>query len=87
MIELKPCPFCGGVALFDQTTYGTDCGMVMMRFQIRCEKCNATAPQGSGILRLCLTSKGEIGMAVDERAKAAENWNRRTNDGNSNHDS
>ena len=80
-MELKPCPFCGGDAHFEQTAYGTDCGMVSMRFQIRCKNCHAAAPNGGGQLRLDLNSDGDIRFATDERTKAITAWNRRANDG------
>ena len=76
-MELKPCPFCGGVAQFAQTAYGTDSGACSMHFQIRCKTCEASAPNGNGALRVALNRDGTIRIITDEREKAVEAWNRR----------
>lgn len=77
--NLAPCPFCGGVAQFVQTSYGTDSGACSMDFQIRCERCDASAPNGSGKIRVGLNYDGTIRVITDEREKAVEAWNRRAN--------
>lgn len=79
MTELKPCPFCGGKAEFDQTGYGaTDHSSVELRFAIRCKKCGATAPDAYGYIAINLSSNGELNVWHDDKSKAIAAWNRRT---------
>lgn len=64
MIELKPCPFCGGKAeLYESEAYNlkTEEKEEQIRFFVMCEECTAL---------VCGLSK----------KVAAERWNRRTND-------
>lgn len=80
MIELKPCPFCGGEADFIQTAYGTaDNSSVRLQFAIRCKKCDASAPNACGYIAINLSSDGELNTWHDDRNPAIAAWNRRAN--------
>lgn len=77
MIELKPCPFCGGEAMFlvkSRTERGITNGY---GFGICCEKCGVTTPKLDYRLELNINSTGEIEVTHDERPLAIEAWNRR----------
>lgn len=78
MIELKPCPFCGGKAEFDQIARGTaDNFSAKLDFEIRCKKCGATAPDAYGYIAINLSSNGELNVWHDDKSKAIAAWNRR----------
>lgn len=79
MDKLKPCPFCGGEAEFDQTAYGrtTDHSSVSLQFEIRCKKCGATAPNAYGYISINLSSNGELNIWHDDKNPAIDAWNRR----------
>lgn len=78
MIELKPCPFCGGEAIVKQTAYGTtDLNSCKLSFDICCGKCSAKAPNGYGYIAFNLGRNGEINRWHDDMPKAAEAWNKR----------
>lgn len=77
MIELKPCPFCGGKAMFyvaANSSHGTWRGF---SFGIYCSKCDLAATTTKYKIEVELSSDGEILPTTDERALAAEIWNRR----------
>lgn len=79
--KLKPCPFCGGEANVEQTTYGTtDLSSVRLQFAIRCKKCGATAPNANGYIAINLSSNGELNAWHDDRNPAIAAWNRRSID-------
>lgn len=78
MIELKPCPFCGGKAVIQQT----DCGVfsstaVRIGFRICCKRCDATASKSIGFLAANLMEDGSINIFIDDRETAIASWNRR----------
>lgn len=78
MSELKPCPFCGGKAYFEQRGYGTtDLGSVRLAFSIRCKKCGIFGPGSDGHIAINLSSTGELNVWHDDRKQAIEAWNRR----------
>ena len=78
MIELKKCPFCGGEAQVEQTQCGQiDHSSVGIYFDIRCKKCNATAPGSMEYVALNLSKTGELNVWHNGMEKAIEAWNRR----------
>lgn len=81
MTELKPCPFCGYEARFYQTSVGVDSNSAELRFQIRCKKCSAVAPEAYGGICINLNQNGEMNMWHDDRIAAVEAWNRRADNG------
>ena len=77
-VELKPCPFCGGKAVFEQMDFGkADRRSVGMQFKIRCKKCGSTVPKSFGSVFIKLSKTGELNIWIDDRAEAIEAWNRR----------
>lgn len=79
--ELKPCPFCGGEAIIEQTAYGTaDLSSVRLSFAIRCKRCGASAPNACGYIAINLSNNGELNAWHDDRNPATAAWNRRAND-------
>lgn len=82
MYELKPCPFCGDKAIFEQyANEKYDQDSVRLMFKISCTKCGATAPMGFGKICINLGLDGSLNIWKDEREKAAKEWNRRMEDG------
>lgn len=65
-MELKPCPFCGGIAQLSHTS----CGGIYDTTYVLCVGCG------------CKTKLFEISVTYAADDKAAEAWNRRANDGN-----
>ena len=76
MIELKPCPFCGGRANIVQESTGADRDVARIRFGIECSKCRTTFRRGRGAIEIMLKD-GEIYVTKDERHDIARMWNRR----------
>lgn len=80
MNELKPCPFCGGEAKFFTTTFSQKGESRGWGFGIFCTRCNVKTPKSDYKVEISFCSNGEIKQTLDERAKAVEAWNGRTND-------
>lgn len=78
MEQLKPCPFCGGEAIFHQTSYGTTSpSYCKLTFTIRCTECGSTAANACGYIKINLNSSGEFNIMNDSRPSAILAWNRR----------
>jgi Lar family restriction alleviation protein len=76
--SLKPCPFCGGKAVFWQTDYGKgDRSSVGLHFTIRCNKCGSTRGTAYGNVFFNLSKTGELNILSDDREKVIEEWNMR----------
>ena len=78
--SLKPCPFCGGKAMFltiRNKPLHSDVGVM---FKIKCMKCG-TELSKSYECEMYMDQEGGIRTGRDERAKATTDWNRRANDG------
>lgn len=78
--RLKPCPFCGGNAMFFNITNKSSHSAVVVMFKIRCMKCGTELPK-SYECEMYMDQEGGIRTGRDERAKATADWNRRMNDG------
>jgi Lar family restriction alleviation protein len=77
-VDLKPCPFCGGKASFEQRSYGTTSpDSVRLGFSIRCIKCGTFVPGADGYIAINLSSIGELNIWHDDRKQAFDAWNRR----------
>lgn len=77
---LKPCPFCGGKAMFLTTTNKSSHSAVGVMFKIKCMKCGTELPK-SYECEMYMDQDGGIRTGKDERTKATTDWNRRANDG------
>lgn len=75
-IRLKPCPFCGGKAIYNTTNNVSDHYCVGFDFEVGCEDCGMVLP-GRYKLRFTLSEDGEPNILNDERSVAAEKWNKR----------
>ena len=78
--ELKPCPFCGGKAVFATTSNMSSHSCVGVTFKITCTQCRTEFPK-SYECEMYMNQDGNIQTRKDERLKAVADWNRRTNDG------
>lgn len=77
-IELKPCPFCGGKAEYKinkNYEWGTTHGW---QFGIKCTNCMMELPMRDFVVTVNLESNGKIAFDKDDRKKATDMWNRRT---------
>ena len=77
--ELKPCPFCGGQAMFSTIGHRSAQSAVVIMFQIKCTKCRTEFPK-SYECEMYMNQDGGICTRKDERLKAVTDWNRRAND-------
>ena len=78
--SLKPCPFCGGKAMFLTITNKSSHSAVGVMFKIKCMKCGTELPK-SYECEMYMDQDGGIRTGKDERTKAITDWNRRANDG------
>lgn len=79
--ELKPCPFCGGLAMFDINSRMERGDARGWQFGISCSKCGAKTPKINYRYEITFGECGYITTIADERPLAIEAWNRRANDG------
>lgn len=77
---LKPCPFCGGKAMFLTITNKSSHSAVGVMFKIKCMKCGTELPK-SYECEMYMDQDGGIRTGKDERTKATTDWNRRASDG------
>ncbi len=75
-IELKPCPFCAGQAVFRTFQNSSSDHCVGFYFGIKCSNCGITLP-GIFKAKFSMNDCGEINLMNDEREKAIEQWNLR----------
>lgn len=75
-IKLKPCPFCGGEAVFAVRSNKSSSHDVGFVFTILCSGCHARLP-ADYTLTAKLDAQGYIIITSDGRKNAAELWNRR----------
>ena len=77
MPELKPCPFCGGKAVFKIIEHERPSqSAVGFHYEIECDGCGTTNNQ-SGITVFLLAPSGDLRTIQDDRQKVADGWNRR----------
>ena len=77
MFELKPCPFCGGKAIFSGKMYnmeGDNAQQVV--FTISCSKCDLSFP-ATGFIRYRFTRNGILSIYHDDRDDVVRKWNER----------
>lgn len=80
MPELKPCPFCGGEAYYTTLSNDSNNSNVGFTFEIACKECKTTYPKRYTI-KIVLSNTGELESYIDGREQAAEDWNRRFDNG------
>lgn len=78
MEKLKPCPFCGGKAIFSTTLNRSSHYSRGLDFEIKCEDCGIKLPS-SFTMDFNLTEDGEINILNDLRPQAIRTWNMRGN--------
>ena len=78
-IKLRPCPFCGGEAAYTSTRHFCNYSCIGIHFEVGCKDCKMTLPEIYDI-KFSLSENGELCTLKDDRAIAAENWNRRAGD-------
>ena len=82
MAELKPCPFCGGKAIFKTTALHTSGDNIGYDFAISCFGCDATLRAARGTAYLKLQPDGSAIVTNGKALEiAAREWNRRAEDG------
>lgn len=83
MYNLKPCPFCGGEAKMQMTSYiriksaigGEELGRTV---DVKCAKCGARpGEQNKHRVLILIDDSGNVVYVEDGRADAADEWNRR----------
>lgn len=80
--SLKPCPFCGGKAIFRiDRAIGTDMKDAKFLFNIQCDKCGASFPRLYSVVCRVDDEGNFTTLLPDERQKAIADWNRRVNNG------
>ena len=75
-IKLKPCPFCGGEAVFAVESYKSSHRDIGFNFTILCSGCHTRLPAEYS-LTAKLDAQGCILITSDGRKSAADAWNRR----------
>ena len=78
MVELKSCPFCGGKAKFDILCNHCSHNRVGFDFSIRCSVCGVSRGKGYSSIDITLSENGDLLFSKDERSKAVEFWNKRS---------
>lgn len=81
MENLKPCPFCGGLAMFNIQSRMERGDTRGWRFGISCAKCGVSTPKINYRYEVDFGKWGSLTIIADERPLAIEAWNRRANDG------
>lgn len=80
MFELKPCPFCGGKAVFTGKMYNLDGGNGQQTvFTISCSKCDVSLPKYASI-QYRFSRDGNLSIYHDERDSVVSEWNKRTSE-------
>lgn len=84
MKELKPCPFCGGKAVFrfNTTKQTATAESFACSYQIRCSKCGTTTNKSNFEVLVVIDPNEETGAHINanSREEAVEAWNRRADD-------
>lgn len=70
---LKPCPFCGGKAMFLTIANKSSHSAVGVMFKIKCTKCGTELPK-SYECEMYMDQDGGIRTGKDERTKAITDW-------------
>ena len=77
MFELKPCPFCGGKAVFTGKMYNLNGDKDQQTvFTISCSKCDVSLPK-YGSIRYRFSRDGNLSIYHDDRDSVVGEWNKR----------
>lgn len=77
-IKLKPCPFCGGKAVFQtRSTFHNNLYGPGYVFRIKCSKCGISPEKNEYMTSMYFDEDGKVGFRVDHREEAAKEWNER----------
>lgn len=80
MTELKPCPFCGTIPHFKTKENIVNSTSKAVAYVVYCQGCGLEFPQQFRFeIDFDLEKPSGIRVVVDDRPKAIEAWNRRTN--------
>lgn len=74
---LKPCPFCGGEAMFVLTEKDSSLFGIGFKFEICCQKGGARLPKQYK-MELRLHRNGDVKFTRDDREVAVSEWNMRS---------
>lgn len=75
-IKLRPCPFCGGEAVFKIQKICSVSALLAAEIEVECSECKIRLP-GRYYLFVNENENGEFSLTSDQQ-KAADAWNRRT---------
>lgn len=83
-IKFKPCPFCGGEAIFFPKSSCPIAATGLTRkweFGVGCLACGIALPKTTYSFSVQMTKDGGIDVIEDDRQEAADTWNRRADNG------
>ncbi len=79
-VDLMPCPFCGGEAIFFPKVSCPNAAGGLTRsweFSVGCLACGITLPKETYRFSVQMGKDGSINVIEDDRQEAADAWNRR----------
>jgi Lar family restriction alleviation protein len=78
--KLKPCPFCGGKAIYVTVQAGPSKEGSYLFYNLRCKSCNAHPPGAYGGIFTTMKENGKVQIEKLGEKEAVEAWNRRAAD-------
>ena len=78
--DLKPCPFCGGKAVFETVSTDSSSYGVSFTYTIKCSKCGCTPFKDNSVMTVFLTKDGDVIRTAESQAKQerlVKEWNNR----------
>ena len=80
--KLKPCPFCGGEAIFSISSNISTHTKVAYEYTIKCSQCGCTPIKQKEVLEICMCPHtGELyatGESQVKQSRMVGDWNTRT---------
>lgn len=74
-IDLRPCPFCGGPAVFVPDLMASDANMLGWRFYVACSGCGVSYKNKPWRVLTRFCGDGNIVFVRDDRPEALALWN------------